>query len=114
MAGLPDKRRGAGHRDARVVGPGETAAGSAVTTGDEAKTSEMVAVATRACIKKLRARICSETGRGEVKGNSISNQESVDPERLIRQHAGRRIHRYQARAIGRRLSRLGGVMPDEC
>jgi len=53
------------------VGLGETAAGSAVATGEEAKTSAMVAVATRACTKKLRARICSEAGREEVKGNSL-------------------------------------------
>ena len=96
------------------MGLGEAAAGSAVATGEEAETSAMVAVATRACTKKLRARICSEAGRGAVKGNPISNQNGVDPERLIQRLASRRIDRHQARAIGRRSSRLGGVMPDEC
>jgi hypothetical protein len=47
-AGWPDDRGSIGQRDARVVGFGETAAGSAVATGDEAETSAMVAVATRA------------------------------------------------------------------
>ena len=69
------------------MGPGEATVGLAVAIGEEAETSAMVAVATRACTKKLRARICSEAGRGEVKRNSISNQESVDPERSIGQHA---------------------------
>ena len=108
------KRRASHYRAARVVRLGETLAGSAVATGDEAKTSAMVAVATRACTTKLRERRCSEAGRGEVKRNSISNQVGVDPERFIRQHASRRIHRHRARAIGRRSPRLGGVMPAEC
>ena len=95
------------------MGLGEAAAGSAVATGEEAETSAMVAVATRACTTKLRARRCSEAGREEVKGNSISNQVGVDPERFSQRLASRRIHRDQARAIGRRSSRRGGVMPSE-
>jgi hypothetical protein len=71
-------------------------------------------VATRACTTKLRARGCSEAGRRMAIENSISIPVGVDPERPSRRQASRRIHRDQARAIGRRSSRLGGVMPDEC
>jgi hypothetical protein len=42
------KRRASHYRAARVVGLGETTAGSAVATGDEAETRAMVAVAIRA------------------------------------------------------------------
>jgi hypothetical protein len=44
-AGWPDDRGSIGQRDARAVGLGETAAGSAVATGEEAETRAMVAVA---------------------------------------------------------------------
>jgi hypothetical protein len=93
------KDRRFAQRATRVVVLGETLAGSFVATGDEAETRAMVAVATKACTTKLRERRCSavgtEAGRGEVKRNSISNQAGVDPERFIRQHASRRIHRDQ-------------------
>jgi hypothetical protein len=54
------------------MGLGKTAAGSAVATGEEAETSAMVAVASRACTKKLRERSRSEAGRRVVIENSIS------------------------------------------
>jgi hypothetical protein len=42
------KRKASHYRAARVVGPDGTAAGSAVAAGEEAETSAMAAVATRA------------------------------------------------------------------